>query len=452
MKEESFERSVERFCEALRIATVSYSDRSRIDYSKYREYIKFIEKSYPRVHKILKQERIGDYNLLYYWRGRNSSLKPMVLMAHYDVVPVENEAAWEKPPFGGVVEEGTIWGRGSLDDKLSMIGILEAVEALCEEGFVPERDIYLAFGHDEELGGAKGAVLIVEELKKRGLHFSLVLDEGSVVTRDMISGVDKPVALVGVTEKGMMNVKVTARGAGGHASMPPRNSAAGILARVLVAIEENKAKPRITKTLSSFMNELSNYMSPMRKFVFRHQKLFRGIILKGFSKTPSTDAMIRTTRAITMLSGSTKENILPQRASAVVNVRLLHPDTVESAYEEIKAIVRKTKGINPGDVEVEVLYDRGTNNPSVESSINSDSYSRVKQAITDVFGDVAVVPFIMVGGTDSRHYAGIADGIFKFLPLLLSKRDIETIHANNERVSVENFRRAIDFYRKIIVG
>ncbi len=449
---ESFEKSVERFCGALRIATVSYSDRSRIDYSKYRDYIKFIEKSYPKVHKTLKRERIGEYNLLYYWKGKDSSLKPIVLMAHYDVVPVENEGAWEKPPFGGIVEDGIVWGRGSLDDKLSMIGIMEAVESLCNDGFVPEGDVYLAFGHDEEVGGTKGAVLIVEELKKRGLSFSLVLDEGSVVTEDMISGVNRPVAFVGVTEKGMMNVKITAKGVGGHASMPPKVSAAGVLARVLVAIEENMARPRITKTLSAFMYELSNYMSPVRRFVFRHQKIFKSVLLKGFSKSPSTDAMIRTTRAITMLNGSTKENILPQKASAVVNVRLLHPDTVESAYEEIKEIVKKTRGINPGDVEVEVLYDRGASNPGIESDINSDSYARVKNAIRDVFGDVAVVPFIMVGGTDSRHYAGIAEGIFKFLPLLLSKKDIETIHANNERVSVENFKRAIEFYKRIITG
>ncbi len=444
------DRAVERFVGALKIATVSYSDRSRMDYSKFKDYIRYIKKSYPTLRKKLELEFIGEYNFLYHWKGSNENLKPIVLMAHYDVVPVESEEAWEQPPFGGIVKDGVIWGRGSLDDKLSMIGILEAVESLCEEDYTPERDIYLAFGHDEEIGGEKGAQLIVEEFKKRGINFGLVLDEGAIVTLDMIAGVNKPIALIGVTEKGMMNVMVSVRGAGGHASMPPEHTAAGLLAKVLVAIEKNKAKPRVTKTLRAFMSALSDHLPSAQKFVFKHHGLFKGLILSGFAKKPSTDAMIRTTRAITMLSGSSKENILPQKASALINVRLLHPDTVESAYEDIKQIAKNVRGVNPDNVEVEVLYDRGVSNPSIEADVNSEGFKRLEQVIRSIFGDVGIVPFIMVGGTDSRHYAGIADSILKFLPVQLRKSDMETIHANNERVSVENFIRAIEFYRKVI--
>ena len=440
--------SIERFRQSIQIDTISYTEREKIDYSKFDNYIKFIKSAYSLVFNRLENMMIDKYNFFLKWEGEDKNLKPILLMAHYDVVPVEAED-WEIPPFSAEIKDGYIWGRGTLDDKLSMIGILEAVEALLKEGFKPKRTVYLAFGHDEEIGGEKGAKLIRDYCKDNGICFEYVIDEGSIIADGVFPGIDKPIALIGVTEKGHVDFKIEVKGKGGHASMPPPSTAAGRLCKIVSQIEKNRSKPHLTNALKVFLKELGENTKGLNRFIFKNLWLTKGLIFNFFAKNPVTDALIRTTRAVTMLEGSNKENVLPKSAKAVINVRILYPETIKSVMKELQSLINSFK--NPEEeINLTIVDEKSAADPVSESDIYSKGYILIKNIVKELYDDVITVPFIVVGATDSRYFSEIAENIYRFLPIVLKKEDIDSIHNKNEKISIKNFLNLIEFYKRII--
>ena len=442
--------SILKLSKALTIPTVSYINTESIDYSNFSDFIKYLKKAFPLVHKNLKLELINNYSLLYRWEGSTASSdkKPAMLLAHYDVVPAaEHEAdkSWDYPPFSGAVEEGYIWGRGALDNKTSLIGILEAAEQLISAGFSPKRTIYIASGYDEEIGGKNGALKTARMLKERGVFFDFVLDEGfTIIEPDIFTLLNGPIALIGIAEKGIMDIMITADGEEGHASMPPKNTAAGKLAKAIVAVEKNPFPARIIPTMKSFLKAIAPEVKGITGFILRHSGIFAFLIKKSFALSPTNNAMIRTTQAVTMLKGSEKENVLPKKASAVINIRILPGDTTESVLERIKGI------INDKSVKVEVpeYFDAG--NPVDESNLKSEGYKIIEESIHETFPGIFTAPSIVLATTDSRHYKEVSENIFRFVPIRINKSNLKTIHGTNERIKEEDFLKVVDFYKNLI--
>ena len=446
--------SILKLSKALTIPTVSYINTESIDYSNFSDFIKYLKKAFPLVHKNLKLELINNYSLLYRWEGRTASSdkKPAMLLAHYDVVPADNPIAehgaspsWSYPPFSGAVEEGYIWGRGALDNKTSLIGILEAAEQLISAGFSPKRTIYIASGYDEEIGGKNGALKTAQELKQRGILLDFVLDEGfTIIEPDIFTLLNGPIALIGIAEKGIMDIMITADGEEGHASMPPKNTAAGKLAKAIVAVEKNPFPARIIPTMKSFLKAIAPEVKGITGFILRHSGIFAFLIKKSFALSPTNNAMIRTTQAVTMLKGSEKENVLPKKASAVINIRILPGDTTESVLERIKGI------INDKSVKVEVpeYFDAG--NPVDESNLKSEGYKIIEESIHETFPGIFTAPSIVLATTDSRHYKEVSENIFRFVPIRINKSNLKTIHGTNERIKEEDFLKVVDFYKNLI--
>jgi len=446
--------SILKLSKALTIPTVSYINTESIDYSNFSDFIKYLKKAFPLVHKNLKLELINNYSLLYRWEGSTASSdkKPALLLAHYDVVPADNPIAehgtnpsWSYPPFSGAVEEGYIWGRGALDNKTSLIGILEAAEQLISAGFSPKRTIYIASGYDEEIGGKNGALKTAQELKQRGILLDFVLDEGfTIIEPDIFTLLNGPIALIGIAEKGIMDIMITADGEEGHASMPPKNTAAGKLAKAIVAVEKNPFPARIIPTMKSFLKAIAPEVKGITGFILRHSGIFAFLIKKSFALSPTNNAMIRTTQAVTMLKGSEKENVLPKKASAVINIRILPGDTTESVLERIKGI------INDKSVKVEVpeYFDAG--NPVDESNLKSEGYKIIEESIHETFPGIFTAPSIVLATTDSRHYKEVSENIFRFVPIRINKSNLKTIHGTNERIKEEDFLKVVDFYKNLI--
>ena len=311
----------ERLSQAIQFETISYMNPAERNPEVFKGFHKFLATSYPQLHANLELEMVNELSLLYRWKGSDASLKPILFMAHQDVVPVDVETIdrWAYEPFSGAINEGIIWGRGAIDIKSGIMGVLEAVEYLLTKGFAPKRDIYLAFGHDEEIGGNQGAAKISKLLKDRNLDFKFILDEGgSIVGGGVIPGVDSPVALIGIAEKGYVSLELVATAVGGHSSMPPKNSALGVIAKALVALEENPFPSNMTYS-SKLFESIGPIMGGSQKLVFANMWLTEPLVEKILSRSKTTNATIRTTTAVTMAKGSSKDNILPSEASAIVN-------------------------------------------------------------------------------------------------------------------------------------
>ncbi|MDR2751305.1 MAG: M20/M25/M40 family metallo-hydrolase, partial [Clostridiales bacterium] len=316
-----------RLSAALRIKTVSQLPGPDADYTAFDEYIAFIGKEFPVFTKTCELERVNGHSLLYRWPGKNPKLEPILFMAHYDVVPADDADGWKHPAFSGEQAEGRIWGRGALDIKSQMTAHFEAAQTLVGEGFTPERDIWFAYGFDEEIGGASGAVKSAEHFKKKGIKFAGVLDEGGIVVSGAIKNVKSPVALVGLGEKGHVDFTVTARGAGGHSSMPPATTAIGVLSEYIRRVEKNPMPARLTETVLSSLKAMSVEMGTAVQLATGSPALFGGLLTKILGGTPETNAMVRTTFAATMIQGGTAANVLPATAAANINVRLLTGDS-----------------------------------------------------------------------------------------------------------------------------
>jgi len=398
-----------------------------------------LAKQFPRVHAATTQETINEYSLLYRWPGRDESLSPVVLTAHLDVVPAPEADAWTHPPFGGVVQDGVIWGRGALDDKLGLAGVLEAAEILLTDGYQPRRDIYFAFGHDEEIGGQDGAVAIAEVLAARGIEPFFVLDEGSLVVDGAVDAVTQPLALIGIAEKGYLSLRLIARSTGGHSSMPPQRTAIGRLAAAIEAIQASPLRTELGPTMRAFFRWIGPEAKGLTRMAATNLWLFSPLVLRQMLDGRATAAQVQTTFAPTILRAGVKENVLPSRAEAVVNLRLLPGDT-------IAAVTRRLRGrVADYGIEVTPASAMGID-PSPVAPVDAPQFRYLHMAARSVFEDALVAPSLVVGATDARHYARLTDHVYRFLPVRLHVDEVSRFHGIDEQISVAAYADAIRFY------
>ena len=405
--------------------------------------------TYPGVHAAMTRYHVADYSVLFEWTGSDPSLDPIVLMAHQDVVPVNFGTLedWEGAPFAGEIIDGVIYGRGALDDKGSLVAIMEACEALIKSGFKPKRTVFLMFGHDEEVSGS-GAETMVELLYDRGVRAEMVLDEGFFVISDSpLTG--KPFGFIGVSEKGYVTLRITAHADGGHSSTPPPDSANVQLARAIVALEEHQMKADFTKApVSDLFEAAAVDMSFLNRMALANMWLFGGMVEGRLSAEGGSNAMIRTTTAPTILEGSVKENVLPQRATALVNFRIHPNDTAEDVLAHVKQVTRDIDGleivVNGGGI--------GSEASPVSPSDNMPFAVLSSVAATVGGGDVATGPALVLGGTDARFASKISDNVYRFQPSFVSLDEVAGFHGTNERLSVENMGRMVEGYAQIIMS
>lgn len=440
-----------RLAESLTFRTVSLPPPAPPAAEAFQALHAWLETWYPLTHLRLEREIVGGHSLLYTWRGTDPSLPPVVLMGHLDVVPVTpgSEDAWTHPPFAGVVADGWVWGRGAMDDKVTVVSILEAVEGLLADGFRPARTLYLAFGHDEELGGEAGAARIADLLASRRVDdFALVLDEGGAITLGLMPGLDdRPAAIIGIAEKGYLSLRLTVEGRGGHSSTPPPSTAIGILARAVARLEDRPFELRIDGATRAMFDYIGREMPFGRRLVFANLWLFAPLVERTMSRSPESAAMLRTTTAVTMFDAGVKDNVLPNSASAVVNHRILPGDTVDSVTARVREIVADER------IKIETAFEEG-NDPSPVSSVDGASFRLVGRTLREVLPDEELVisPYLVIGGTDAKHYAGSSRNVFRFLPVFIGEGDLGRVHGTDERVSVESVALAVRYFRRLIEG
>ncbi|QDK82682.1 M20/M25/M40 family metallo-hydrolase [Spirosoma sp. KCTC 42546] len=436
--------AIQRFAGAIRIPTVSYTDYSLTDTTQFDKFITYIRASYPLIHQRLNPQTFNQYGLLYEWKGRNPTLKPILLMGHYDVVPViqGTQGMWKRPPFAGIIDDGYLYGRGTLDDKMGVMGLLEAVEYLLKTNFQPERTILLAFGQDEETSGQRGAQTIATALKQRGISLEYILDEGGAIKTEGVSGINKPVALISIAEKGYLSLELTAIGKGGHSSMPPAQTSIGMVAEAVSKLEHNPFPARLDGGADQLIDYLASEVPVEKRIVFANQWLFSPLIKKLIAETKSGNATLRTTTAPTIFRAGAKDNVLPIDAVATVNFRLLPGDTVEGVIGRVKEI------IDNDSVTVSIL-GKG-NNPAPLSSTENFAFQTIHKTIKSIFPDVIVAPNVMLGATDSKFYAALTSSIYKFSPMPMTEAQTAGVHGTNERIRVKDYRNAIWFYVTLI--
>ena len=434
--------AVQRLSQALQIRTVS-TEAASPSPQVLAEFHAFLVRSFPRVHAQLKREEVVGGSLLYMWPGSDPSAPALLLTAHQDVVPVEagSEGKWSAAPFSGAVANGFVTGRGAIDDKGSLMAILEAAERLLARGYRPRQTVYLAFGHDEERGGT-GAAAMAALLKQRGANIGLALDEGFAVLDGVIGGVNAPIAMIGVAEKGYMSVELTATGAGGHSSMPSNDNAAVRISRAVDRLAENQMPARLDGPTAAMFDGIAPYSDGTMRVALANQWLLGSLVKRQLLASPDTAAAIRTTTAPTIVSAGTKDNVLPQTARAVVNHRILPGDTVESVLAHDRRVI--------GDPNVRVRALAPAHNPSRAVSTRSPEYQSLASVIRASFPEAAVAPGLVLGATDGRHYEGVARGVLRFSPITMRKADLARFHGNDERIGIANYMRAITFYERLI--
>lgn len=436
---------------AVQYRTIANPDLSKIDPIPFEGLNRLLKKLYPLVHQRLKCEVINKYSLLFTWLGTDPDLDAVMLTAHLDVVPADEgeDSGWQHPPFSGEIADGSVWGRGTLDCKNSVIGILEAVEQLLKSGYTPQRTIYLGFGHDEEIGGMNGAKAIVETLQSRNVNLACLLDEGGSVTQGMLAGIDVPAGLIGISEKGAVSLQMTARTDGGHSSMPPANTSIGMLSLAIAALEADQF-PAHLEVITFLMGYFSKHLPFIQRMALANTWLFGSMLKRKLSKLNTTNAMIRTTTAPTIFHSGHTSNVLPAKAEAVVNFRILPGDTLRSVYERVVNVVADER-IEIKPYEGETLDEAGWD-PSPVADTDSAEFIKLTQLVEAVYPGAVAAPFLVSGATDARHYAPICQNAFRFSPMFIEKEDLKTVHGMNEHLSIENCSRMVVFYMAYIEG
>jgi carboxypeptidase PM20D1 len=431
----------------VRLKTIASQDDEDANGAEFASLHTLLEQSFRRAHAALKRESIGKYGLVYTWQGSDAKAAPIGLMAHQDVVPISpgTDGDWQQPPFSGAIKDGFVWGRGSWDDKGSLMAIMEAVELLATSGFQPRQTIYLMFGQDEEILGARGASQIAKLLKDRGIHLQFVLDEGLLITEGVLAGLDKPAALVGVAEKGTMNLRLTATSAGGHSSMPPpqaEQSAIGMMSAALARLEDKQMPLQIHGLSREMFETLAPEMHGLNRVFLSNMWLFKPIIEQQLAKGAGTNATLRTTTALTVFNAGNADNVLPGRANAVVNFRLMPGDSSDSVVKHVTQVVA-----NPA-----VAIEKGVGIAEASSVSHTDApgYQLINRTLRQLHPDVVVAPGLVIGATDSRYFEGVADNVYKFLPVRAKPEDLKRFHGTNERIAVDNYVELIQFYHQLI--
>ena len=423
----------------IKFKTVSYRDSSLEDDSEFEGLIAKLPELYPNVFEKCEFMRFENRGLLFKWKGKGEG-DASVMMAHYDVVPVD-ESKWDKAPFDGIIEDGVLWGRGTLDTKATFNGVLTSADHLIAQGFVPEKDVYFAFSGGEEINGM-GAVNIVNYFYDNNISVGLVVDEGGAVVENVFPGVKAPCGLIGIAEKGMMDVQYRVTTNGGHASAPAPHTPVGVLSAACCNMENKPFKAHLTAPVAEMFDTLGRHSSFVYKMIFSNLWCFGGLLDKICKASGGeVNALMRTTVAFTQMNGSNASNVVPTDATMVSNIRLNPMDTMDSA----KAYIEKT--VNNDKVEVTVL--RGMN-PSRISRTDCDEYKKVERAVASTWQGALVSPYLMVQCSDSRHYGKISDRVYRFSAMALTSEERKTIHGNNERIKVENISKAVEFYIRLL--
>ena len=433
------EKAAHDLSEMIKCRTVSDRNKENEDESEFEKFEALLPTLFPRVFETCGFEKVGDRGLLFRWQGRSADA-PTVLMSHYDVVSVSAED-WEKDAFGGIIENGVLWGRGTLDTKGTLNGVLQAAEALIADGFVPERDVYFAFGGDEEING-HGAPDIVALFKERGITPGLVVDEGGAVVEKVFPGVPGACALIGVAEKGMINVRYTVKGCGGHSSSPAPHTPVGILSAACVKMEKHPFKFRLTPPAEGMFNTVSRHSTFLYRLIFANLWCFSPVInLLGKLSGGEINAMVRTTTAFTQMEGSRGINVIPPVATMASNHRIIPGETMESTVERIK------RTINDDRIEISVISGM---NPSRVSVTEGEGWDRLTASVADTWPEAIVSPYLMLAASDSRHWGEISDKVYRFSAMALSKEERATIHGNNERIPLSTIAKTVEFYVRLL--
>lgn len=435
----NIDKAVNDLSQLVQCKTISDRNKDNENEAEFDKFKALLPKLFPTVHEKCSFEAVGDRGLLYKLNGRSSNA-PTVLMSHFDVVSV-NENGWDKDPFGGEIENGVLWGRGTLDTKATLNGAMQALEALLLEGFVPENDIYLAFSGNEEINGY-GSPMIVDLFEKRGITPALVLDEGGAVVNNVFPGVTKPCALIGIAEKGMLNVEFSYSGNGGHSSSPKPHTPIGHLSKACVRVEAHPFKFTVCDATKSMLNSIARHSTFAYRMIFANLWLFGPVLsLIGKLSGGELNALIRTTCAFTQMEGSKGINVIPPEAHMRANLRLIPGETTESAHEYL------TKTVNNDKVKVTIL--EGTN-PSRTSLVGTEGWDKVVKAIKCTWENVLVSPYLMVACSDSRHWGRISDRVYRFSAMALTNEERATIHGNNEKIPISTIEKTVEFYLRLI--
>lgn len=431
--------AAERLSALIRKRSVSSREKDGWDPREFEAFRTLLPELYPESHRVMELSVLDGHSMLYKWKGSETG-EPLVLMSHYDVVPADDEG-WERPPFSGDIHEGKVWGRGSIDTKSTLVCAFEAAEILIKSGFKPKHDVYLSFGHNEETGGG-GTPAIVDYLRQKNLRPSFVLDEGGAVVKGVFPGVSKPMAMIGLAEKGVTDVELLVRSPGGHSSTPPRRGGAWRLARAIMRIEQKPFPARFPGVTREMFRRLGPHASFGLRLVIANLWLFEALLLWLFHLTGGElNAICRTTTAVTMLEGSRAANVLPTSSRAVVNIRIAIGETVEGTMRRLADIIADPL------VELRVLLP---GEPSPVSVMDGEQFAALSQTIHELYPEAIVAPYVVLGGTDARHYAGISPNVYRFSPFELSRAERASMHAVNEAIPVATLAKGVEFYLRLI--
>jgi carboxypeptidase PM20D1 len=425
----------------VRLQTVSHQNPDKDDDDEFRRFRETLKELYPLVHSKLTQKSMGDKNLVFIWEGSKPDLLPALLTAHQDVVPAGDESAWTHPPFSGEILDGYVWGRGSFDAKGQLTAILESIEGLLSIGFLPERTWWVAFGCDEEVRGNHGAASISKAMYRQGLKFAFVLDEGGAVAEGFFPGLQRPVAVIGIAEKGNLDLQLSCSRDGGHSSTPKNPTALGKIAAAVARIENRQPSGRFTYPIRSLFRALGKEAPLPMAMIFLNLWLFGPLLKLSLKRNSTTNALIRDTHATTMATGSEASNVISTVASAVINFRTLPQTTKEQVLDWAK------KTIRDDSIQMEVLFHSP---PSRVSDSGSKEFSMLEAAISKVFPSAITAPYLMLGGTDALWYEQVSDNVYRFTPALMNREELSRMHNANERFSLENLGKAIEFYVQLI--
>ena len=443
------EAASRRLAEAVRIETISAREDTPEQLAPFLALHELLARSYPLAHQHMQREVVGGAGLLYRWPGKDPTCAPVLYAAHQDVVPVEpgSEDQWRHPPYSGDIAEDAIWGRGTIDDKGSLMALMEAAESLLASGFQPPCDVYYAFGHDEEVGGRLGARRIAALLVERGVRLDYAVDEGGAITTGAFPGLALPLATIGVAEKGYMSLTLEVKVEGGHSSMPPRQTAIGMLAAAIARLEADPFPPSLGDTQRVLLREAGSHLSFGERMVFGNLWLTAPLVERALASKPATDATLRTTTAATMLNAGVKDNVLPSEARAVVNFRIRPGETSAGVRARVVAVI--------DDPRVQVGNDQQwTSEPTAPAPIDDPAYRRIAAALVSVHpeGELVVAPYVVSGGTDLRNYEALTAKLYRIVALELPVAELSRVHGSNERVERAEYARMIRFYQAMLAA
>lgn len=434
--------AADRLAQGIRFATVAQSGEPDDERVAFTGFLEFLRTRFPLVHEHLTLDRVSEYSLLYTWKGANSELRPALFAAHMDVVPAD-PGGWTHPPFDGVIADGFVWGRGALDDKNSLLAILEASEALLQLGYAPQRSLMFAFGQDEEVSGERGATAIAALLAHREIKAAYTLDEGGAVTHGLVPGIARPVASVMAGEKGYLTIRMKLVADGGHSSTPPPHSVVGRLASAVSRLEERPMPPRLIAPVDAMLARLAPDMDLKTRVLVANRDWLTPIVFRALQTSRTTNALIRTTTATTMFNAGIKDNVLPSSGEVIVNFRLLPGDSIADVLQHVRDVI--------GDDGISIEPVDGFNHEAPPASdASAPPFRQIERAINDVFPEALVTSGIVLGATDNRHYAPVREQGYNFSPMPYGKEDENRIHGIDERIAVADYLKMIQFYAQLM--